>query len=138
MNKIILTGRLTKDAELRYTPGKGTPVTTFSMAVDDGFGDNKKTYFFNIVVWGKSAEAVAQYTSKGSKVLVNGKLTNRDYQAKDGTKKYVTEVVADMFNGVEFLDNKNSNNVGNNASGNQPAAYDDDLGEPIDDGDMPF
>lgn len=139
MNKIILTGRLAKDAELRYTPGKGTPVTTFSMAVDDGFGDNKKTYFFNIVVWGKSAEAVAQYTSKGSKVLVNGKLTNRDYQAKDGTKKYVTEVVADMYNGVEFLDNKNSNNAGSNQpSNNGGMTYDDDLGEPIDDGDMPF
>lgn len=138
MNKLILTGRLTKDPELRYTPGKGTAVTNFSMAVDDGFGDNKKTYFFNVVVWGKSAETVAQYTSKGSKVLVNGKLTNRDYQAKDGTKKYVTEVVADLFNGIEFLDNKNSNNSNNTQQSNGGMTFDDSLGEPVDDGDLPF
>ena len=136
MNKIILTGRLTKDPELRFTPGTGNSVTSFSMAVDDGFGDNKKTYFFNVVVWGKSAEAVANYTQKGSKVLVNGKLTTRSYDANDGTKRYVTEVVADSFNGIEFLDNKNKNNE-NASAGTGSVEYEPDI-TPIDDGDMPF
>ena len=148
MNKIILTGRLTKDPELRFTPGNGNAVSSFSIAVDDGFGDNKKTYFFNIVVWGKTAEAVANFTHKGSKVLVNGKLTNSTYEAQDGIKKYITEVVADSFNGIEFLDSKNSqqdnsnNNVSsNNYSGNTDM-YADGENEPdimpVDDGDMPF
>ena len=136
MNKIILTGRLTKDPELRFTPGTGNSVTSFSMAVDDGFGDNKKTYFFNVVVWGKSAEAVANYTQKGSKVLVNGKLTTRSYDANDGTKRYVTEVVADSFNGIEFLDNKNKNNE-NASAGTGSVEHEPDI-TPIADGDMPF
>lgn len=108
MNQIILTGRLTKDIELRTTT-QGKSVTMFSIAVNDGYGDNQKTYFHNVVVWGKSAENMAQYTHKGSKVAVKGKLTSRSYE-KDGQKRYVTEVVADMYGGIEFLDNASSNN----------------------------
>ncbi|MEG2649228.1 MAG: single-stranded DNA-binding protein, partial [Anaerovoracaceae bacterium] len=91
---------------LAFTPGKGTPVAKFTIAVTTGFGDNKKTAFIPIVVWGKAAEAVANYTQKGSKVNVIGEIQTRTYEGKNG-KVYVTEVVADMFGGVEFLSKKN-------------------------------
>jgi single-strand DNA-binding protein len=105
MNKVILTGRLTKDVDLKYTQS-GKAVAQFSNAIDDGYGDNKKVYYPNIIVWGKSAEACGNCIGKGSKVNVCGKLTTRSYDAKDGTKRHVTEIVADMYGGVEFLDGK--------------------------------
>ena len=108
MNKVFLTGRLTADAELRTTTS-GKSVTTFSLAVNDGFGEKQKAYFFNVVVWGKGAEAVANYPHKGSKVAVTGKLTSRSYDDKNGNKRTAIEVVADMMGGVEFLDSKNGN-----------------------------
>lgn len=108
MNKVFFTGRLAADAELRTTTS-GKSVTTFSLAVNDGFGGKQKAYFFNVVVWGKGAEAVANYTHKGSKVAVTGKLTSRSYDDKNGNKRTAIEVVADMMGGVEFLDSKNGN-----------------------------
>lgn len=148
MNKVVLTGRLTKDPELRFTPGDGKAVSNFSIAVEDGFGDNKKAYFINIVVWGKSAEAVSNYTHKGSKIAVSGKLTNREYEAKDGTKRYTTEIVADQFGGIEFLDSRSDNQGQNNSQGYQSYSapnnnsfdggnFEEDI-TPVDDGDMPF
>lgn len=113
MNKVFLTGRLTADAELRTTTS-GKSVTTFSLAVNDGFGEKQKAYFFNVVVWGKGAEAVANYTHKGSKVAVTGKLTSRSYDDKNGNKRTAIEVVADMMGGVEFLDSKNGNQGNSN------------------------
>jgi single-strand DNA-binding protein len=108
LNKVILSGRLTKDSELKFTPSTGSAVANFTMAVDTGFGDKKETSFLNVVVWGKAAEAVANYTQKGSKVLVQGRISTRSYDAKDGTKKYITEIIADNYGGVEFLDSKKS------------------------------
>lgn len=142
MNRWIGTGRLTKDVELRYTPGEGKAVTNFNMAVDDGFGEHKKTYFINVVVWGKTAESLVTYTHKGSKVAVQGKITTRSYDAKDGTKRYVTEVVADQYGGIEFLDSKkeeaNSNsNYDYIQNARDEIGYDPDIA-PIDDSDIPF
>ena len=110
MNKWVGIGRLTKDAELKYTPGKGTAVSTFTLAIDDGFGDNKKTDFIPIVLWGKSAENLAAYLIKGTQVAVAGRISTRSYDAKDGSKRYVTEVVADMFGGVKLLGGKKADN----------------------------
>ncbi|WP_294377746.1 single-stranded DNA-binding protein [uncultured Clostridium sp.] len=146
MNKVLEIGRMTKDPELRYLPGSGTAVTSFSIAVDDGFGDNKKTYFFNVVVFGKSAEAVANYTHKGSKVAVMGKLTTRTWDAQDGTKRYATEIVADNFGGIEFLDNKSdnqnssqgyNNNQGSGSDGTGNYDYSEDM-TLVDSDEMPF
>ena len=129
-NRIFISGNVARDIELRMTAGKGTPVATTSIAVNDGYGENKKTYFVNIVVWGKQAEFFANNVLKGQKVWVNGKLVIRDYEAKDSTKKYITEVVADMFDGVEWA--KTSNASSNNN-------YDDGLNDPVDDSDeIPF
>lgn len=114
MNQVVLTGRMTKDIDLRTTTS-GKSVATFDIAVDDGYGENKKAYFHKVVVWGRTAEAMAQYTHKGSKIAVNGKLTSRSYE-KDGQKKYITEIVADMYGGIEFLDSPK--NDGTNTSSN--------------------
>ena len=105
MNKVILIGRLTKDPELRYTPGNGTAVTTLTLAIDNynSKTGEKSADFIPVVIWGKQAENTAQYMSKGSQIAISGRITTRSYDAKDGTKRYVTEVVADTFNGVSFL-----------------------------------
>ena len=105
MNKIFEIGRLTRDPEVRYT-ASGKAVCTFSIAVDDGYGENKKAYFFPVVVWNKSAEACGNSLRKGSKVAVTGKLTTRQYDNKEGKKVTAFEIVADAFGGVEFLDGK--------------------------------
>jgi single-strand DNA-binding protein len=105
INKVVLTGNLTKDPDVKYTQS-GKAVAMFSIAVNDGFGDNQKTYYPNIVVWGKTAETVGNNLAKGSKVGVVGKLTTRSYDNSAGQKVYVTEVVADMYGGIEFLGSK--------------------------------
>jgi len=143
MNKWTGIGRLVADPELKFTAGKGTANTTFKIAIDDGFGENKKTNFIPIVVWGKSAESSANYLRKGSQVAISGKIQTRTYDAKDGTKRYVTEVVADMFGGVEFLGSKATGGNTNNeysAPANDTFGggnFEDDI-TPVDDGDMPF
>lgn len=102
LNKIILIGRLTKDPEVRYTQSEKA-VCTFALAVDSGFGDNKRTDFINIVVWGKQGESCGKYLAKGKLAAVEGRLQIRSYEGKDGNKRYSTEVVADS---VQFLSPK--------------------------------
>ena len=105
MNKIILCGRLTRDPEVRYT-STGKVVTQFTLAVDRPFTNQdgqREADFINIVVWGKIAELCGNSLSKGHKALVDGRLQLRSYDAKDGSKRYVTEVVA---NNVEFIERK--------------------------------
>ena len=124
MNKVFLIGRLTRDPELRYT-GNNTPVASFSLAVNRNFTNQqgeREADFFNITVWRKQAENVKNYLSQGSQVAVEGRLQTRNYEDKDGQKRYVTEVVADN---VEFLGSKNSSNNSSNGSHNQePTPYD--------------
>ena len=103
INKVIFTGRLGKDVELKYTT-TGKAVANFILAVNDSY-DRDKTHWLPIVVWGKSAENCAQYIGKGSHIAVEGRVSTRDYEKQDGTKVYVTEFVADR---VEFLDSKKS------------------------------
>lgn len=112
MNKIFEIGRLTRDPEVRYTQS-GKAVCTFSIAVDDGYGENKKAYFFPVVVWNKAAEACGNSLHKGSKVAVTGKLTSRQYENNDGKKVTVFEIVADAFGGVEFLGKKQGGSQSN-------------------------
>lgn len=102
MNQIIISGRLTRDPEVKFAQQTERSVCTFSIAVDDGYGDNKRTDFFNIVVFGKQADSCERYISKGSKVIIQGSARN-DYYEKDGIKHYQTQVVAKR---VEFLDSK--------------------------------
>lgn len=110
MNKVILIGNLTKDPEVRTT-ASGTCVTTFTVAVkryhknDDG---TKETDFIPVVTWQKLAESCGRYLKKGNRVGVVGEIQVRSYDAKDGTKRYVTEVIAGE---VEFLTPKEQDKI---------------------------
>ena len=118
MNKIILMGRLTRDPEVRVTSSEKT-VCTFTLAVDRQFANQsgeREADFINIVVWGKAAELCGNSLAKGQRLLVEGRLQIRNYVAKDGNKRYVTEVIA---NSVEFVERKNIGSVGSNADGGQ-------------------
>lgn len=142
MNKVLLIGRLTKDPELKYTPGTGTAVTTITLAVENynSKTQEKTADFIPVVLWGKQAENTAQYTLKGSQVAISGRISVRTYDAKDGTKRYVTEVVADTFNGVQFLSrNNNSNSTASDENNDVFGGMNfDEYNTPVDDGDMPF
>ena len=98
MNVITIIGNLGQDPELRYTKTE-KPVTTFSVATSDGWGENKKTNWHRVKVWGKQAETCAEHLGKGSKVAVTGHIEYGKY-LKNGQDVYTTEIVA---RDVEFL-----------------------------------
>jgi len=100
MNRVILIGRLARDPELRFTQS-GKSVANFSVAVNRPFSKDGEADFFNIVVWGKTAENCANYLAKGRLVALEGRLQNRTYETQTGEKRYITEIVA---NTVKFLD----------------------------------
>ena len=131
MNKWIGIGRLTRDPELRRT-GTGKAVASFTVAVDDGYGDNKTTDFIDIVTWEKTAENCAKYLTKGAKVAVTGKLKKRSYE-KDGRTVWVSEIKA---NEVEFLETR----AAHPASTAEPAQYPGNFAVMDDDDDaqLPF
>ncbi len=104
-NRIIMLGRLTKDPEKRTTPG-GKVVASIVLAVDRPFKDvngNKETDFIPVVLWGKAGELVADSCKKGHRLLVEGRLQIRNFEGKDGSKRYVAEVIA---NSVEFIEKR--------------------------------
>lgn len=105
MNTVILIGRLTKDPELRYSPQSQKAIGTFSIAVDRPFSD-KQTDFFEVVTFGKQAENIANYLSKGRQVAIKGSVQNNNYTDKSGQKRYGTKIVADN---VRFLGTKDKN-----------------------------
>lgn len=103
MNHVVLTGNITKDPECRATTGQNqTSVCRFSIAVNTGYGDNERVDYPSIVAFGKIAENIEKYCSKGSKVGVVGRIQTGSYE-KDGQKVYTTDVVASS---VEFLSKK--------------------------------
>lgn len=103
-NRVILLGNLTRDPELRYTPG-GAPVCSFDLAMNRSYttqaGDRRdEVCFVTIVAWGKQAETCAEYLSKGRSALVEGRLAQRSWETPEGQKRSKHEVVADR---VQFL-----------------------------------
>ena len=140
MNKAIIIGNLTKDPELRTTP-QGVSVCSFTVAVNRGFGEKKEVDYIPIVAWRAIAENCGKFLAKGRKVGVSGRIQVRSYDAQNGERRYVTEVVADD---VEFLSPKGSGS-GYNPEPSLPPPYDtgmygdepDDF-EPLDDEQMPF
>ncbi|MBE7356691.1 single-stranded DNA-binding protein [Staphylococcus haemolyticus] len=135
-NLTILTGRITKDLELKQA-GQ-TQVTNFSMAVDNPF-KRDDTSFFDIVAFGKTAELLNNYCGKGSKILIEGNLKQDRFQDKEGHNRSVVRVIA---NRIEFLDSKGSNQQngqpqqqrGQAPAGNNPFGN----GTDIDNSDLPF
>lgn len=98
INLAIITGNVTRDPELRYTPS-GQAVCTFGVATNRSIKKGEQwedvPTYHNIVVWGKQAEYLSNNVKKGTKVSISGRIDNRQYDAKDGTKKYISEIVAD-------------------------------------------
>lgn len=112
MNKIVLMGRLVRDPEVRYTQ-TGKVVTQINVAVDRPFTNQegqREADFIPIIFWGKQAEAVGNNFKKGQRILLEGRLQIRSYDTKDGSKRWVTEVIANNF---EFIERKDdSTNAG--------------------------
>jgi single-strand DNA-binding protein len=105
MNKIAILGRLTKDPQMRYTQSQKV-VTTFTLAVDRPFlnqDGKREADFIPVVVWGKAAELVGNSCKKGHRLLVEGRLQIRNFDAKDGTKHWVTEIIA---TNIEFIERR--------------------------------
>lgn len=100
VNKSILVGRLGKDPVTREANGKAN--TSFSLATSFGTGDQEKTEWHNVVLWGKAAENAAKYLTKGSLVYVEGRISYETYE-KDGEKKYITKIVGER---IQFLSTK--------------------------------
>ena len=141
LNRIILQGRATRDAELRRT-GSGTAVSSFSLAVDRNFksqSGEKEVDFVDIVSWKNTAEFAGKYVKKGRMVIVEGRLQIRDWTDKEGNKRRSAEVVADN---VYFGDSKRDDSGGYSAPGyGAPAPVDAhsdfaEIGE--EDGELPF
>ena len=133
MNRVYLIGNLTRDPELASTTS-GVSVCRFSLAVQRRFSNaegEREADFFNVVVWRAQGENCHKYLKKGSKCAVIGSLQNRSYDANDGTKRNITEIVADE---VEFLTTKNNLD----ASERQPENKEVSELEPIDDDSLPF
>lgn len=102
MNKFTGIGRLTKDPELKYT-SKETMIASFAIAIDRTYSKTKEADFLNCKAFGKTAELIGQYLSKGALVGIAGSVQTGSYDAKDGTKRYYTEIIV---NEVKFLDTK--------------------------------
>lgn len=134
MNKVILIGRITKDPNLNYATGTGTAVTRFSLAVTRPFKKDE-TDFINCIAFGKTGETIAQYLTKGRQLAVTGSIRTGSYDAKDGTKRYTTDIVVDSF---EFIGQGNNNNQGNTSQNSFGGMNFEDEMTPVDDGDMPF
>ncbi len=136
INKVILMGRLTRDPEMRHT-NSGTPVTTFSIAIDNGYGENQRTDFVNCLAWNKTAEFVTKYFTKGKMIIVIGRISTRSWETQDGKRAYATEVIA---NEVNFGESKTSPQLNTPQTAAQPPMQDDDDDfTPLDeDDDLPF
>lgn len=107
MNKAILIGRLTKDPELKST-NNGISTCSFTVAIDRKFKNangEREADFIPVVAWRQTAEFINKYFSKGQRIALVGSIQVRSWQEKDGSRRYMTEVIADE---VEFVDSKNS------------------------------
>lgn len=142
MNSVVLVGRLARDPELRYLPQSNTANCTFVVAVDKGLSkDKKEEYtakglpvadFINVSVWGKTAEAVSKYVSKGMQICVSGRISTRSYKDKDGNSKTWTEVVASVVDFIDWKDKSNADSTTENQG-----SYLSDF-EPREDENIPF
>lgn len=127
INRAVLTGRLTRDPELRYTTS-GTAVVSFTLAVDRQFRNqngDRDADFVNCVIWRKSAENFSNFTHKGSLVGIEGRIQTRNYENQQGNRVYVTEVVVDNFALLEPRQNSGMN------QGNQQQPFNNGSNQPF-------
>lgn len=116
MNQLTIIGNLTKDPELRTTPS-GKTVCKFTVAVNDGFGENKKVTYFDVDAWGNYAEPCSKYLKKGSKIMAQGKASCKPYVKKDGSA--TGNVILSVSN-IEFLFTKKDTAEAAEQAMNQP------------------
>ena len=124
MNKVFISGNLTKDVEIRYT-NNGKAMAKSGIAVTSAFKNSdgeRGTDFFNLIAWGKTAEFFGKYLHKGSKILVEGRLKNNHYTDKNGNKQYTEDIWVDT---VEFAGGKPANKFDDNFDGDN--VPDDDV-----------
>ena len=131
VNKVILVGNLGRDAEIRYTSG-GTAVATLSLATTDVWNDKggqrqEKTEWHRVVLWGKTAETLQEYLLKGRQIYVEGRLQTRQWDDRDGNKRYTTETRADR---VVLLGGRGGAAGGAGGGGGDGASRGDDPGHP--------
>ena len=138
MNNVTLVGRLSKDPDLRFTPGKGTPVTRFNVAVKKRIKDAEGNYgadFIQCLAFGKTAENIANYFTKGREIAIVGSLSTGSYEDKQGVKRYTTNVIVNSFDFVGTA--PKGNTLGTQDTGFGSQALVDDM-MPVDDNDVPF
>ena len=141
VNKVILVGNLGRDAELRYTPG-GAAVSTLNLATTEVWNDKQgqkqeKTEWHRIVLWGKQAESLQEYLVKGKQIYVEGRLQTRQWDDKEGNKRYTTEIKADRI--TLLGGGGGGRSSGMDRGGSHPAASPDEPPmDPITDDDIPF
>ncbi len=148
VNKVILVGNLGRDAELRYTPG-GAPVATLNLATTEVWNDKagqrqEKTEWHRVVLWGKTAESLSEYLVKGKQLYIEGRLQTRQWDDKDGNKRYTTEIRGDRIvllggGGAGAGRPAGAARAGAGASASGP--MDEPMGEPVSelsDDDIPF
>ena len=125
LNKCMIIGNLGRDPEMRYTPS-GQAVTQFTVAVNRNYKDQQgerqeETEWFRVVVWGQQAERAAEYLRKGNKVYIEGRLQTRQWEDKDGQKRYTTELVANQVTNLERRSRDEDGDPGP-ATGSAPGA----------------
>lgn len=151
LNKVILIGNLGRDAEMRYTPS-GVAVSTLNLATTESWKDKQTgekkedTQWHRVIVWGRTAEALQDYLTKGKSICVEGKLQTRKWTDKEGVDKYTTEIKADR---VVLLGggkdggggSRRTQHVSDEAIGAEPSTVDEAVGggsAEVDDDDIPF
>lgn len=148
VNKTILVGNLGRDAELRYTPG-GAAVATLNLATQEVWNDKsgqrqEKTEWHRVILWGKVAEALAEYLTKGKQIYIEGRLQTRQWDDKDGNKRYTTEIRGDK---VVLLGGGGQSSGRNAGGGSGQHVRDEEVGghtdpgtqpDPLTDDDIPF
>lgn len=117
INKVILMGRLTRDPEIRHT-GTGRAVCNFTIAVDNGYSQNRQTDFINCVAWNNQADFMEKYFTKGMMIIAYGRISTRTWEGQDGKKNYVTEVVVSE---VSFGETKRARNENSGFDGGYSA-----------------
>lgn len=146
INKAILIGRLVRDPELRYSP-QGTAICNFTIAVNRSFTNQqgeREADFINCVCFKKVAENLANYQKKGNLIGIDGRIQTRSYDGQDGKRVYITEIVAEQVQFLEFNKNEGNNTKNNqNVSQGQNQANEnpfENQGEPMDinSDDLPF
>jgi single-strand DNA-binding protein len=142
VNKVILVGNLGRDAELRYTPG-GAAVATLNLATTEIWNDKEgqrqeKTEWHRVILWGKQAETLNQYLQKGKQIYVEGRLQTRQWDDKDGNKRYTTEVRGDR---VVLLSGGGGGQRGGGSGGmrsEMPHGEPSDVAPELSEDDIPF